>query len=135
MASVYRRLIKKIDTDEDGLLSKEELMQWLKKTEEKANLEDIQNSFIKEDLNEDGYVTFEEFLTNSGMTDGQFLYVQGYGESVIVFNYSNNQLEGFPHTEVLFAYLNKSLIPSILFFLLYIFRSAPGPFLLLSPIV
>ena len=72
-ASVYRRLVERIDTDKDGVLSKEELTVWLRKTEEKANQEDLQNAFIKEDLDKDGYVTFEEFLTNSGMTDGRFI--------------------------------------------------------------
>lgn len=52
----------KIDTDTDGLLSRGELIQWLKTTEEKASQSDMHNAFIAEDINQDGFVTFEEFL-------------------------------------------------------------------------
>lgn len=62
-----RRLVERIDTNADGQLDTDELFVWLNKIEDKAFADEAANIFAKEDTNEDGYITFQEYMANSGL--------------------------------------------------------------------
>lgn len=60
-----RKLLSRIDGDGDGKLVKEELVAWLKRMEDHSYRSEAEDLFVKEDTDNDGYITFEEFWKNS----------------------------------------------------------------------
>ena len=59
--------MERIDTNADGQLDRDELYVWLDKVEDKAFADEAAGVFVKEDTNEDGFITFEEYMANSGL--------------------------------------------------------------------
>lgn len=59
--------MERIDTNSDGQLDRKELFVWLNKIEDKAYTDEAASVFAKEDTNTDGYVTYEEYMANSGL--------------------------------------------------------------------
>lgn len=69
----HRKLVERIDTDKDGQLDRSELFAWLSKVEDKVILEETASVFDKEDTDDDGYITIEEYMSNSGIPGKQEL--------------------------------------------------------------
>ena len=61
----YRKLVGRADVNNDGKLSKEELVAWLKRSEDQTYKSEAEQLFKKEDANGDGYLTFTEYWENS----------------------------------------------------------------------
>ena len=55
-------IIKKIDTDADGSVTKEELSAWIIKSFKKLDEEDAQYKLTEQDHDEDGNVSWKEYL-------------------------------------------------------------------------
>lgn len=70
----HRKLVERIDTDKDGQLDRSELFAWLSKVEDKVILEETASVFDKEDTDDDGYITIEEYMSNSGIPGKQELH-------------------------------------------------------------
>ena len=60
--------MERIDTNADGSLDRKELYAWLDKVEEKAIKDETAGVFDKEDTDDDGYITLEEYMVNSGFS-------------------------------------------------------------------
>jgi len=57
-----RRCFKKIDTDENGLLSKAEIAAFLRRHGRKVDDKEVEDALVFADLNRDGMVDFNEFI-------------------------------------------------------------------------
>ena len=74
-----RKLVVRIDTNTDGQLDRKELFVWLNKIEDKAYEDEAANVFDKEDTDADGYITYEEYMSNSGLPGECISYLKvGY---------------------------------------------------------
>ena len=60
-----RKLVSRADSNGDSKLDKEELIAWLKVSEDRSYRDEANALFKKEDTNGDGYLTFAEFWENS----------------------------------------------------------------------
>ena len=61
----FRKLVGRIDESGDGKLSKEEIVSWLEKVEDHTYKAEADDLFVKEDTDQDGFITFEEYWRNS----------------------------------------------------------------------
>ena len=55
------RFMLSADLDENGVLSRVEVLEWVKTSKEKALVDDLQAKWISYDANEDGKVSWGEF--------------------------------------------------------------------------
>ena len=59
---VFRKLVKsKIDKNNDGFVTEQELQDWIKYTQNKYIFEDADKQITSNDLDKDGFVTWEEY--------------------------------------------------------------------------
>ncbi len=72
----FRKLVKnKIDKDSDGFVTDQELKDWIKYAQNRYIYEDAEKQLINNDMNKDGYVTWDEYKNNTyGFLDGKFLH-------------------------------------------------------------
>ncbi len=72
----YRKLVKnKIDKDSDGFVTDQELKDWIKYAQNRYIYEDAEKQLINNDMNKDGYVTWDEYKNNTyGFLDGKYIY-------------------------------------------------------------
>ena len=69
-----RNLVGKIDLSGDGKVDKSELIAWLEKIENHTYQLEADQLFKKEDIDNDGVLTFEEYWTSSE-GDGEYRYL------------------------------------------------------------
>ena len=91
-APLCRRLVEAIDKDRDDSVSKEELARWLRISGERAGKEETRRTFLREDTDKDGRLSFKEFHEGSkstGQCVGGGVWVEehwsvcGWGEEVL----------------------------------------------------
>lgn len=72
----YRKLVKgKIDKDGDGFVTEQELKDWIKYAQNKYIYEDAEKQVENNDLNKDGFVSWEEYKNNTyGFMDGKDIF-------------------------------------------------------------
>eukprot|EP00794_Sanderia_malayensis_P018123 gene18123-19933_t len=56
---------EKIDKDGDGFVTEQELKDWIKYAQNKYIYEDAEKQLVNNDMNKDGYVTWEEYKNNT----------------------------------------------------------------------
>lgn len=54
-------IVSKIDTDKDGFVSEGELKDWIKKAQKKYVSENVARQWQEYDLNQDGFISWEEY--------------------------------------------------------------------------
>lgn len=59
------KLVEYMDTNHDGHVDNSELTQWVLKSFKSLAYEESQEMFSEEDVNDDGFITFEEYLKNN----------------------------------------------------------------------
>ena len=55
----------RVDLNKDGKLDEKEIVTWLEKVEDRNYASEANAVFIKEDINGDGFITFEEYWKNT----------------------------------------------------------------------
>ena len=70
----FRKIIKKIDTDEDGSVSLRELAEWIKNVHDNYYVKDANRRFVVLDTDKDGFVTFNEYAKSMGL-NGMYICV------------------------------------------------------------
>ena len=63
---MHRKLVTRIDTDGDGLVSHRELVDWLMRVEESYYQKETLEEWQRGDKDGDSYVTFEEYTESFG---------------------------------------------------------------------
>ena len=73
----FRKIIKKIDTDEDGSVSLRELAEWIKNVHDNYYVKDANRRFVVLDTDKDGFVTFNEYAKSMGL-NGMYIHIRIY---------------------------------------------------------
>ena len=76
--------MERMDTDDDEQVSKVELEVWLFRVEDNTHRREAATMFDKEDQNNDGFITFNEYWQNEeddGETEGRAIYSKGSGHN------------------------------------------------------
>ena len=63
----FRRIIRRIDTNEDGFVSLRELAEWIKDIQDNYYFKDADREFVALDADKDGFVTFNEHAKSMGL--------------------------------------------------------------------
>ena len=67
-------MIQKMDTDENGRVSKPEMDVWIQKVQDNGYRKESLVMFRKEDRNNDGVITFSEYWMNE-RGDGEWVWL------------------------------------------------------------
>ena len=73
-AYTFRKIIKKIDTNDDGSVSLRELAEWIQNVNDNYYVKDANKQFVVLDTDKDGFVTFNEYAKSMGL-HGMYVYV------------------------------------------------------------
>ena len=57
----FSELFHKVDKDKDGFVTDEELIEWMKYTQNKYFLDDAEKQMKQNDLDNNGYITWREY--------------------------------------------------------------------------
>lgn len=60
-----RKLVGRMDANEDGKLNKEEILAWIKKVDDQTYKTEADQLFTKEDSNGDGFISLQEYWADS----------------------------------------------------------------------
>jgi len=71
-------MVQKMDTDQDGRVSKPEMDVWIQKVQDNGYRKESSVMFRKEDRNSDGSITFSEYWMNE-RGDGEWVGVAREG--------------------------------------------------------
>lgn len=62
----HRKLVARIDTDGDSLIDRSEMIAWLKRVEDSYYQREVKEELQRADKDEDGHVTFQEYMRTFG---------------------------------------------------------------------
>lgn len=69
-----KKIIKQIDTNEDGVVSLRELAEWIKNLNDNYYIKDANRRFAMLDTDKDDFITFNEYARSMGLDDDPVMY-------------------------------------------------------------